>query len=147
MKVPGHMANKQQQGKLEPVLHDSSPRFFPWPLLTSIWDGCNILSDLTSANQEDPMEEGMATHSMPGESHGQRSPAGYSLWGHKELNMTDGLTHASCPSIPGHRNTQEYCFQGKQYWGHLHSCKALAGSNWRELSGVLLVPFLRSVGN
>ena len=26
---------------------------------------------------------------MPGESHGQRSPAGYSPWGHKELGMND----------------------------------------------------------
>ena len=27
--------------------------------------------------------------SLPGKSHGQRSPAGYSPWGHKELNMTE----------------------------------------------------------
>ena len=26
---------------------------------------------------------------LPGESHGQRSLAGCSLWGHKELNMTE----------------------------------------------------------
>ena len=26
---------------------------------------------------------------LPGESHGQRSLAGYSLWGHKELDMTE----------------------------------------------------------
>ena len=54
MKVPGHMANKQQQGELDPIFHDSNSRFFPWPLLTSIWDRCNLLSDLTSAYQEDP---------------------------------------------------------------------------------------------
>ena len=37
----------------------------------------------------------MATHSifLPGRSHGQRSLAGYSLWGHKELDMTEWLTH------------------------------------------------------
>ena len=37
-----------------------------------------------------PGEE-MATHSsiLPGESHGQRSLAGYSPWGHKELDMTE----------------------------------------------------------
>ena len=29
---------------------------------------------------------------LPGESHGQRSLAGYSLWGHKELNTTEQLT-------------------------------------------------------
>ena len=32
----------------------------------------------------------MATHfRIPAESHGQRSPAGYSPWGHKELDITE----------------------------------------------------------
>ena len=30
---------------------------------------------------------------LPGEFHGQRSLAGYSPWGHKELDMTERLTH------------------------------------------------------
>ena len=30
---------------------------------------------------------------LPGESHGQRSLAGYSPWGHKELNTAEWLTH------------------------------------------------------
>ena len=30
---------------------------------------------------------------LPGESHGQRSPVGYSLWGHKESYTTEQLTH------------------------------------------------------
>ena len=30
---------------------------------------------------------------LPGELHGQRSLAGYSLWGHKELDMIDQLTY------------------------------------------------------
>ena len=30
---------------------------------------------------------------LPGESHGQRSLAGYSPWGRKELDMTEQLTH------------------------------------------------------
>ena len=29
---------------------------------------------------------------LPGEFHGQRSPAGYSPWGHQALNTTEGLT-------------------------------------------------------
>ena len=29
---------------------------------------------------------------LPGEFHGQRSLADYSLWGHKELDMTEQLT-------------------------------------------------------
>ena len=39
-----------------------------------------------SLGQDDPLEKGLATHSvfLPGESHGQRSLPGYSLWGHKE---------------------------------------------------------------
>ena len=46
--------------------------------------------------QEDPLEEVMATHFSPGESHGQRSLAGYSPWGHKEADTTERLsTHMS----------------------------------------------------
>ena len=50
--------------------------------------------------QEDPLEEGMATHSSilgVGESHGQRSLAGYGPWGHKELDMTEQLSTAQNP--------------------------------------------------
>ena len=41
--------------------------------------------------QEDPLEESMATHSsvLAGKSHGQRSLAGYSPWGHKESDTTE----------------------------------------------------------
>ena len=37
------------------------------------------------------LEKGMATHPvfLPGESHGQRSLAGYSPWGRKESDMTE----------------------------------------------------------
>ena len=42
----------------------------------------------------------MATHCknpleffLPGEFHGQRSLAGYSSWGRRETDMTEGLTH------------------------------------------------------
>ena len=43
-----------------------------------------------SLSWEDPLEEGMATHSniLSEESHGQRSLVGYSPWGHKELDKT-----------------------------------------------------------
>ena len=34
-----------------------------------------------------------------GESHGQRSPAGYSLWDHKESDTTEWLTHDICLHI------------------------------------------------
>ena len=44
---------------------------------------------------EDPLEEKMATYStIPGKFHGQRSLAGYSPWGCKELDMTEHIhTH------------------------------------------------------
>ena len=43
-----------------------------------------------SLGQKDPLEKGMVTDSsIPGEFHGQRSLAGYSLWGRKESDMTE----------------------------------------------------------
>ena len=44
-----------------------------------------------SLDWEDPPEKGVANHSsmLAGESHGQRSLVGYSLWSHKELDMTE----------------------------------------------------------
>ena len=47
-----------------------------------------------SLSREDPLEEEMATHSsiLAGEIHGQRSLAGYSPWGRKESDRTEGPT-------------------------------------------------------
>ena len=41
------------------------------------------------------LEKGIATHSriQAGEPHGQRSLAGYSTWGHKELDTTEATEH------------------------------------------------------
>ena len=47
--------------------------------------------------QEDPLEEGMATHSSIlawRNPHGQRSLAGYSRWGRKESDTTEQLSKA-----------------------------------------------------
>ena len=43
--------------------------------------------------REDPLEKGMATRStiLAGKSHGQRSLAGYSPWGHEESHLTERL--------------------------------------------------------
>ena len=48
-----------------------------------------------SLGREDSLEEGMATHSsiLPGESHEQRSLAGYGLSGHRELEMIEATDH------------------------------------------------------
>ena len=47
-----------------------------------------------SLGREDPLEEEMATHSsiLSGKSHGQRTLAGYSPWGHKESDPTERLS-------------------------------------------------------
>ena len=44
-----------------------------------------------SLDLEDPLEEEMATHPsiLAWRTHGQRSLAGYSLWGHKEPDATE----------------------------------------------------------
>ena len=57
--------------------------------LPTMWE-----SQVQSLGQEDPLEKEMATHSifLPGKSHGKRIQAGYSLWAHKELHMTEQLT-------------------------------------------------------
>ena len=51
-------------------------------------------TQVQSLGWEDVLEEEIATTPalLPGESHGQRSLAGYSLWVHKELDMTERLS-------------------------------------------------------
>ena len=53
-----------------------------------------------SLSWEDPLEEGMVTHSsiLAGKFHGQRSLEGYSHWSHKEMDMTKATQHI-CMSI------------------------------------------------
>ena len=52
-------------------------------------------SQVQSLGGDDPLEKETAICSsiLPGESHGQRSLAGYSPWGHKELDMTEQLNN------------------------------------------------------
>ena len=49
---------------------------------------CSVGDWLQSLGQEDPLEKGIAVF-LPGEFHGQRSLAGYSPWGRKELDTTE----------------------------------------------------------
>ena len=48
-------------------------------------------TQIQSLGWEDPLEKKwlLTPVFLPGESHGQRSLAGYSPWGCKELNMTE----------------------------------------------------------
>ena len=47
-------------------------------------------SQVRSLGQEDPLEKEMATDPicLLGKSHGKKSQAGYSPWGHKELGLS-----------------------------------------------------------
>ena len=58
-----------------------------------------------SLGREDPLEKEMATHSsiLPRESHGQRSLAGCSPRGHKEIQLSDLTT------IAIHSNISRIC--------------------------------------
>ena len=52
---------------------------------------------------EDALEKGVkwlpTPVFLPGESHGQRILAGYSPWGHKELDMTEQITLLTFTSL------------------------------------------------
>ena len=56
--------------------------------LSAMWE-----TWVQSLGWEDALEEGMTTHSsvLAWKSHGQRSLAGYSPWGRKELDPTEQL--------------------------------------------------------
>ena len=61
-------------------------------------------TQVQSPAREDPLEKGPTPVFLPGEFHGQRSLAGYSPWGHKELNRftsarTSYLKSSSITSI------------------------------------------------
>ena len=67
--------------------------------LAQWWRICLPVQDLQemvvwSLGREDPPEKGMATTPvfLPGESQGQRSPAGCGSWGHKESDMIEHAT-------------------------------------------------------
>ena len=56
--------------------------------LPAVWE-----TQVQSLGWEDPLERDTFTPVfLPGEFHGQRSLVGYSLWGCKELAMTEQLT-------------------------------------------------------
>ena len=54
-----------------------------------------------SLGWEDSLEKEMATHSvfLPREFHGQRRLSGYSLWGHKQSDMTEWLPLSLSPLL------------------------------------------------
>jgi len=55
---------------------------------------------------------------LPGESHGQKSVAGYSLWGHTESNMTEATEHG----------TYAHLVSNPGLSSHLHTTLAVGGA-------------------
>ena len=65
-------------------------------LVSQMVENLHVIQEtgVQSQGQEDALEKGIAARTifLLGEFHGHRSLAGYSLWGHKELDMTERLT-------------------------------------------------------
>ena len=71
-----------------------------------------LRSSPANAGQEDSLEEGMATPVfLSGESHGQRSLAGYGIQGHKKLGTIEATQH-TCTIICSTANI--LCFKNPQ---------------------------------
>ena len=57
---------------------------------------------------------------LPGESHGQRTLAGYSPWGRKELDMMEATGTQACTQhrkrnkVPAQKTDHQTCAQGTQ---------------------------------
>ena len=73
---------------------------------------------------------GPTSVSLPGAFHGQRSPAGYSPWGHKESDRTERLTHT-------HRHTHlkliQHCISTIKFFKFLKNFRL----NKAELASML----------
>ena len=76
----------------------------------------------STPEMEDPLEEGMATHSsiLAWESHGQRSLVGYSIQGGKELDTTEATEHASCTEKMNNILTYQ---NNPQCHSHMRACR------------------------
>ena len=80
---------------------------------------------IQSLGQEYLLRKGMFTHSvvLPGEFHGQRILAGYSLWDPKELDMTEGLTHTERPQASSREDCEpDLCQTEKQVQVEIQGC-------------------------
>ena len=56
---------------------------------------------------------------LPGQFHGQRSLAGYSPWGCKELDTTEGLTFTLCETEDGIQGIFHHQAKGGTYYAFL----------------------------
>ena len=94
---------------------------------------------------EDPLEEDMATY-LPGESHGQRSLAGYSPQGCEELDTTERLHFHFSLSCIGEGNgnpIQYFCLENPRdrgdWWAAVHGV-AQSRTRLKRLSSSMAKP-------
>ena len=67
-------------------------------------------TQVRSLGREDSLEKATNSKLLPGEFHGQRSLAGCSPWGCKELGMTEQLTHTHTHTHTHiYIHTQDHC--------------------------------------
>ena len=73
--------------------------FFPEIATSVLWHVTKLNTSFNSPKGPWPWRSGWqpTTVFLPGAFHGQRSLAGCSLWGHKESDMTEWLTHTQRP--------------------------------------------------
>ena len=95
-----------------------------------------------SLGWEDPLEEGMVTHSsiLAWETHGQKSLVGYSPWGHEELDMTERLPFhfsVSCIGAGNGNPLQCSCLENSRdrgaWWASIYGV-AQSQHNWSDLA-------------
>ena len=90
-----HMEEYKHAFKLLLFLYFLSTELLLW-WLSGKESACQVADEGSTPGREDPLEKEMATHSsiLAWRSHGQRSLAGYSPWGCKELHTTERLSWA-----------------------------------------------------
>ena len=111
---------------------------------------------IQSLGQEDPLEKEMATHSsiLAWRIPWTKKPGGYSTWGHKELDMTQWLTHmpirevlvrineSKCVDLTVHRfkNSAERILEGVLDTVQDHSDElALESWPWGSWSSIIII--------
>ena len=86
-----------------------------------------------SLKQEDPLEDEIATHSLLGEAHGQRSLVGYSPWGHssRSLKVEEGGKRESEISVTMEEESEKSNLAGLED-GERCSTNTGSSRNWKS---------------
>ena len=140
----------------EPVGHQEDPmqpnKWIDFPVAQTV-KSLPVVREtrVPSLGWETPLEKGLAIYStvfLPGEFHGQRSLAGYSLWGCKELNLTESHTHTHTHTLQSvgsqrvepdwvthtHTHTDTHRQTDRQTDRHTHATVRGVAKSWTWLS-------------